>query len=58
MTDKEKEALYESYTDEDGFVWDENGDIVSIPKGLKEESDDRTREVMYRVKEGKINVWK
>ena len=37
---------------------DENGDIAFIPKGLKEASDDRTREVMYRVKEGKINVRK
>ena len=58
MENKEKENLYEAYTDEDGFVWNENGDIVSIPESLKRESDNRLSIVMQMVKEGKINVRK
>lgn len=58
MENKEKENLFEAYTDEDGFVWDENGDIVSIPESLKRESDNRLSIVMQMVKEGKINVRK
>lgn len=58
MENKEKENLFESYTDEDGFAWDENGDIVSIPESLKRESDNRLSIVMQMVKEGKINVRK
>ena len=58
MDNKKKENLYEVYTDENGFVWDENGDIVSIPENLKRESDKRLHIVMQMVKEGKINVRK
>lgn len=58
MDDKEKESLYETYTDENGFVWDENGDIVAIPEKLRKESDRRLNIVMQMVKEGKINVRK
>ena len=58
MENKEKENLFEAYTDEDGFVWDENGDIVAIPEKLKKESDRRLSIVMQMVKEGKINVRK
>lgn len=58
MEDKKKETLYEAYTDENGFVWDENGDIVAIPEALKKESDRRLGIVMQMVKEGKINVRK
>lgn len=58
MENKEKENLFEAYTDEDGFAWDENGDIVSIPESLKRESDNRLSIVMQMVKEGKINVRK
>lgn len=58
MNSKEKENLYEAYTDENGFVWDENGDIVAIPEKLRKESDRRLNIVMQMVKEGKINVRK
>lgn len=58
MENKEKENLFEAYTDEDGFVWNEKGDIVSIPESLKRESDNRLSIVMQMVKEGKINVRK
>lgn len=58
MDNKEKENLYEAYTDKNGFIWDENGDIVAIPEKLKRESDRRLHIVMRMVKEGKINVRK
>jgi len=57
MDDKEQ-GLYEAYTDEQGFSWDENGDIVTIPEQLKKECEERMKWAMQLVKEGKINVKK
>lgn len=58
MDDKEKESLYETYTDENGFVWDENGDIVAIPESIKHSMDVQFELAQKMVREGKINVRK
>lgn len=58
MDDKEKESLYETYTDENGFVWDENGDIVAIPESIKHNMDVQFELAQKMVREGKINAWK
>lgn len=58
MENKGKENLYEAYTDEDGFVWDENGDIVSIPEPIKQNMDAQFELAQKMVREGKINAWK
>ena len=55
---KEKDELYESYTDKEGFTWNEHGDIVGIPERLKQASEERMNWVMKMVEEGKINVRK
>lgn len=56
MDDKEKESLYETYTDENGFVWDENGDIVAIPESIKHSMDVQFELAQKMVREGKINA--
>lgn len=58
MNSKEKENLYEAYTDKNGFVWDENGDIVAIPEPIKHSMDVQFELAQKMVREGKINAWK
>ena len=58
MESKEKENLFEAYSDEDGFVWNENGDIVSIPELIKQNMDAQFELAQKMVREGKINAWK
>lgn len=57
MDDKEQ-GLYEAYTDEQGFSWDENGDIVAIPEAIKDIMDAQFEFARKMVEEGKIDVKK
>ena len=57
MDDKEQ-CLYEAYTDEQGFSWDENGDIVAIPEAIKDIMDAQFEFARKMVEEGKIDVKK
>lgn len=54
--DKTKTKLIETYTDDDGFVWNDEGDIIGIPKWLEEEAENARKEIEKKYYSGELHV--
>lgn len=51
-----KNNLTETYTDDDGFVWNDKGDIIGIPSSLEKEGEELFRNTLRRVQNGEWKV--
>lgn len=53
---KAKNDSSETYVDEDGFVWNDDGDIIGIPKSLENEGEELFKITLRKVHNGEWEV--